>query len=79
MILLLMALLMRAEDPVYVVNEENCKFAHFIELPNDYRSRRLMKACFESIKDEPMPTGGNLQEKTVRPLKEFMGISVDLR
>ncbi|MBW8126825.1 MULTISPECIES: hypothetical protein [Pseudomonas] len=79
MILLLMALLMRAEDPVYAVNEENCKFGHFIELPNDYRSRRLMKACFEGIKDEPMPASGNLQEKTVRPLKELMGISVDLR
>ncbi|MDR6957255.1 hypothetical protein J2W43_001231 [Pseudomonas brassicacearum] len=79
MFLLLTALLFLAEDPAYVVNEENCKFGHFIELPNDYRSSRLMKACFESIKDEPKPTGGNLQEKTVRPLKELMDIPLDLR
>ena len=79
MLLLMMVLSFWAEDPAYVVNEENCKFEHFIELPNDSRISRLLKACFKNLKDEPKPGGGRLQEKTVRPLKELMNNPVNPR
>lgn len=45
MFLLMMVLSLWAEDPAYVVNEENCKFGHFVELPKDNRQGRLIKAC----------------------------------
>ena len=72
MFLLMTLLSFWAEDPVYVVNQDNCGFGHMVELPDDYRRNRLLKACFANLKEKPTPSGGYLQEKTVRPLKELM-------
>ncbi|NVZ50738.1 hypothetical protein HX792_10360 [Pseudomonas sp. B6002] len=78
MFLLMMFFSVWWEDPAYIVNEENCTFGHYVELPNDYRSSRLMTGCFANIKEDHKPTGGG-DEKTVRPLKELRDIPVDLR
>lgn len=79
MFLLMMMFSFWWEDPAYIVNEKNCTFRHFIELPNDYRTSRLMKGCFANIKEDHKPTIGGRAEKTVRPLKELRDIPVDLR
>lgn len=77
MFLLMTLISFWAEDPAYVVNQDNCGFGHIIELPNDYRRNRLLKTCFETRNEKPTPTGGYLQAKTVRPLKELMANPAD--
>jgi len=86
MFLLMMFFSFWSEDPAYIVNEENCTFGHYAELPNDYRSSRLMTGCFANIKEDPKPTKedrktviGERAERTVRPLKEFMRVPAESR
>jgi hypothetical protein len=51
-----------------------------LELPGDYRRYQLIKACYANLQEDPKPTGGDgLHEKTVRPLKELIGIPAPLR
>lgn len=86
MFLLMMILSFWAEDPAYIVNEENCKFGHYAELPNDYRSSRLITECIANIKEDHKPTKedrkpviGERAERTVRPLKELMRVPAESR
>lgn len=79
MFLLMMFFSFWSEDPAYIVNEENCTFGHYAELPNDYRSSRLMNGCFAKIKEDHKPTIGGRAEKTVRPLKEYKRVPADSR
>lgn len=77
--LLLTILSFWADDSAYVVNEENCKFGHMLELPDDYRRNQLIKACYTNMEGGQKPIGGvRLQEKTVRPLRELISIPAEL-
>lgn len=61
MFLLMMIFLFWPENPAYIVNEKNCKFGHFVELPNDYRRSRLMKECFANTKEDHKPPIGDTE------------------
>lgn len=79
MFLLMMVLSLWAEDPAYVVNEENCKFGHFVELPKDNRQGRLIKACIYRMEGKPPPLFERVQANPVRPLTELMKAPAELR
>lgn len=79
MFLLMMVLSFWAEDPAYVVNEENCTFGHFIELPNDNRQRRLTKACIYRMEGKTPPIFERVQANPVRPLTELMNAPAELQ
>lgn len=79
MFLLVMVLSLWAEDPAYVVNEKNCTFGHFIELPKDDRQARLIKACIYRMKGETPPIFERAQANPVRPLTELMKAPAELR
>lgn len=79
MFLLVMVLSLWAEDPAYAVNEKNCTFGHFIELPKDDRQARLIKACIYRMRGETPPIFERAQANPVRPLTELMKAPAELR
>ncbi len=79
MFLLVMVLSLLAEDPAYIVNDENCTFGHFVELPKDNRLRRLSKACIYRMRGETPPIFERVQANPVRPLTELMNAPAELR
>ncbi|MCL9657028.1 hypothetical protein L2088_20170 [Pseudomonas protegens] len=79
MFLLMMVLSLWAEDPAYVVNEEHCKFGHFVELPKDKRQGRLIKACIYRMEGKTPPLFERVLANPVRPLTELMKAPAELR
>ncbi|MEL7553107.1 hypothetical protein AAGV37_24780 [Pseudomonas protegens] len=79
MFLLVMVLSLWAEDPAYVVNEANCTFGHYVELPKDSRQARLIKACVYRMEDKTPPILERVQANPVRPLTELMNAPAELR
>lgn len=79
MFLLVMVLSLWAEDPAYVVNDENCTFGHYAELPKDNRQARLIKACIYRMEGKTPPIFERVQANPVRPLTELMNAPAELR